>query len=177
MSNRKQIKAQHEEFLIAEFIKWWDRETGERFKVVKRPDPPDAIIMSNLRMSWIEATDVFYSIEWARNLYSMVTPGETHVPMGREVHVGMDEQTASRFTALLQQKLSKLSYREAFDSYGPGTLIIGMQSPWFDAETYEMMQTVYQNAGRSDNAGYFEKVYLSFRSMNQQVFEEWKYHL
>ncbi|MDF7809649.1 hypothetical protein P4E94_19580 [Pontiellaceae bacterium B12219] len=174
MNDRKPIKDAHERFIVDQFIQWWEKETQEQFEVISRPEPPEAIIESSKRKSWIEVTDTFYSDEWAKDLYSKATPEENHIPMEEGFHYGMDEQTAIRFSSLLKQKLSKTSYKKTFDLYGAGILIVVMKSPWFDAETCKMMREACNQTDWTSNKGYFDQVYLSFRSMNQQVFDEWK---
>ncbi|MBT3191180.1 MAG: hypothetical protein HN341_01365 [Verrucomicrobia bacterium] len=175
MNKRRPIQDKHEQFLIDEFIRWWSSRTGETFQVVSRPDPPEAIVRSDCRTTWIEVTDAFHSPEWAADLYSHAAPDEEHRPMGPGPYVGMDEQTAARFAALLKIKLSKQSYAEAHTQYGRGILLVGMQSPWFDGETCEMMRAVCNKTDWSTDQGYFSHVFISFRSLNRQEFEEWKW--
>lgn len=174
LNKRRLIQDQHEQFLIDEFIRWWVSRTGEHLQVISRPNPPEVIVRSECRTTWLEVTDAFHSTEWAKSLYSYATPDEEHKPMGPGPYVGMDEQTAVRFAALLKKKLSKQSYAEAHAEHGPGMLLIGMQSPWFDGETIEMMEETCQKTDWSQDRGYFSHVFISFRSMNQLVFKEWK---
>jgi len=174
MSNRRPVKDAHECFLVDAFISWWESQKNEQFHVISRPEPPEAIVRSDQRTTWIEVTDAFHSDEWAKDLYSNATPGETHEPMGPGPYVGMDAQSAARFAALLKKKLSKESYADAYKKHGPGILLVGMQSPWFNADTCEMMRNECQNIDWSTNRGYFSHVFISFSSLNQQTFEEWK---
>jgi hypothetical protein len=87
----------------------------------------------------------------------------------------MDKQTAARFAALLKKKLSKQSYAAAHIQHGPGMLLVGMQSPWFDGETCEMMREACRKTDWSTDRGYFSHVFIAFRSMNKQDFEEWRW--
>lgn len=173
MNKRRPIKEKHEQFLVDEFIRWWASRTGEQFHVVSRPDRPEAIVQSTSRTTWIEVTDVFFPLTLAGDLYSHATPGEQHKPMEPGPYSEMDEQMAAIFIARLKDKLSKTSYRKACDEHSPGILIVGMQSPWFNGETCEMMRATCRKADWSSNLGYFSHVFISFRSMNRQEFEQW----
>ena len=175
MNKRRPIQDKHEQFLVGEFIRWWASRTGERFQVISRPNPPEAVVRSDRRTTWLEVTDAFHSPEWAEDLYCHATPGENHKPMGPGPYAGMDQQTGARFTALLKKKLSKQSYANAYAEYGPGMLLMGMQSPWFDGNTCEMMEEICRETDWSTDRGYFSHVFISFRSMNRQEFEEWKW--
>lgn len=177
MNNRREIQEDHEIFLIDCFINWWEEKTGEKFKVISRPHPhpPEAIILSNSRTTWLEVTDTFFSDEFARDLYSYATPGEEHVPMASGPFENMDDKTALRFVNIIKKKLCKSSYETVFAKYGQGYLLVGMQSIWFDGKTCELMAKHCRNEDWSSNKGYFSKIFISFRSLNRQVFEEWKY--
>lgn len=175
MNRRRPIQDKHEQFLIGEFIRWWAFKTGEEFRVISRPNPPEAVVQSDSRRTWLEVTDAFHSPEWAEDLYSHATPGELHKPMGPGPYIGMDQQTADRFAQLLKKKLSKQSYAEAHTKYGPGMLIVGMQSLWFNHETCEMMEDACRGTDWSTDRGYFSQVFIAFRSMNRLEFDEWKW--
>jgi hypothetical protein len=175
MNRRRPIQDEHEQFLVDEFIRWWASRTREKFRVISRPNPPEAAVRSDSRTIWLEVTDAFHSLEWAEDLYSHATPGEEHKPMGPGPYVGMDQQTANRAAQVLKKKLSKQSYAEAHAKYGPGILLVGMQSPWFNRETREMMEDACRETDWSTERGYFSQVFIAFRSMNRQEFEEWKW--
>ena len=173
MNERRPVQDRHERFIVDEFIRWWACHTREQFTVICRPDPPEAIVRSAQRTTWIEVTDAFFSGEWARDLYSLATPGEKHKPMEPGFHVDMDEHFAARFASLLKKKLSRDSYRATYESHGPGMLIVAMQSPWFRGETCSLMQEACARTNRSTDRDYFSQVFISFRSMGRQAFEEW----
>lgn len=175
MNKRRQVQEKHEVFLVDAFIEWWEAKTGEKFRVISRPhpQPPEAIVQSDERTSWIEVTEAFHSDEWAQDLYSNATPEETYKPMGPGPYMDMDAQTAIRFASLLKKKFSKNSYAEIFKKYGPGILLVGMQSPWFNAQTCDMMRAECKRTDWKTNQGYFSRVFISYSSLNQLTFEEW----
>jgi hypothetical protein len=178
MNKRRPIQENHERFLVDTFIEWWASQTGEKFQVILRPhpNPPEAIVKSDRRTTWIEVTDAFYSNEWAKDLYSYATPGETYKPIEPGPYVGMDVQTVRRFVAVLKKKLSKESYADPYKKHGPGILLIGMKSPWFYKQTYSLMHDECQNTDWSTDKGYFSYVFISCNSLNKQTFEEWKWN-
>lgn len=178
MNKRRPVQENHEHFLVDKFITWWASQTREQFRVISRPHPlpPEAIVKSDERTTWIEVTDAFHSDEFAQDLYSYATVGEKHKPMGPGPYVDMDAQTAARFADLLKKKLSKQSYAEPYAKYGPGILLVGMQSPWFDHHTCDLMRDECENIDWSTDRGYISCVFISFRSLNQQTFEEWRWN-
>lgn len=155
------------------FLSWLARRTGEAFTVVDRPNPPDAIVQSAKRTTWIEVTDAFYSNTWAQDLFSSATPDEEHKPMPPGIYKNMDARFAANFTALLKRKLSKKSYCEVCQKYGPGILLVGIESPWFGADTCEQMREECQKTDWSTDRGNFGRVIISFPSFMDQSFEEW----
>jgi len=173
MNKRRPIQEKHEQFLVDEFIRWWALRTAEQFHVLSRPNPPEAIVRSKRRTTWIEVTDAFFSTKWAEDLYSYATPGEQHKPMEPGLYMGMDEQTAANFIKGLKRKLTKKSYADACDEHGPGMLLVGIQSPWFGGETCEMMEAACRKTEWTSNPGYFSHVFISFRSNNRQAFQQW----
>jgi len=177
MNKRRPVQDKHEKFLVDAFIAWWTSKTGEQFTVISRPHPfpPEAIVKSDHRTTWVEVTDAFHSDDWAQDLYSDATPEEDHKPMGPGPFCGMDAQHAERFAALLKKKLSKKSYASPYQKHGPGILLVGMQSPWFDGDTCDLMRDACRKTDWSTDLGYFSHVYISFRSLNRQIFEEWKW--
>ena len=88
-------------------------------------------------------------------------------------YIDMDIQTADSFVNALKKKLSKTSYAKPFNMHGPGILLVCMQSPWFDGYTCDLMREVCQKTDWSTNLGYFSRIFISFRSRNEQMFEEW----
>lgn len=175
MNGRRPIKQKHEICVINDFILWNQKQTGELFEVISRPDPPDVVVRSNQRTTWIEVTDAFYSEEWATDKYSYATPGENHQKMAPGPYMGMDEQLKSRFLKIVKQKLSKDSYSDIYNECGPGILIIGLDSPWADKQTAEMIIDVCKSEELKEvDKGYFSQVFFFYRNFSDTVFGECK---
>jgi hypothetical protein len=173
LPDRRPIKQAHEKAYIEAFLRWHAVAYRSRFCIVARPDPPDAIIRSERTTRWVEVGDAYWSDEWARDLNSYATPGEKHCPIHGGPHVGMDEQHASRFVAVLKDKLESNSYASCNSDYGPGYLVLPMMSPFFDANTTRLMRQ-YWDATSALNLGFFRGVFLAYRSLNQIQFRRWK---
>jgi hypothetical protein len=173
MNGRRPIHQKHEICVINDFISLNHKQTGELFEVISCPDPPDAILRSNQRTTWIEVTDAFYSDEWATDKYSYATPGEKHREMSPGPYIGMDEQLRNQFLEIVKQKLSKDSYSDASTKYDPGILIVGLDSPWSDEQTAEMIiEACKSKEFKEEYKSYFSHVFISYRNFNYQVIEE-----
>lgn len=171
MVNRRPVKAEHESVYISAFIDWHGRTFRSHYRVIARPDPPDAIIQSGRITRWIEIGDVFWNDAWARDLYSFATPDETHRPIYSGIHVDMDEQFAGRFVRVLQDKLTKTSYRPVAKRYGPGYLVLAMMFPFFNQDTLLLMRRKWA-ATTPLSAGHFRGVFLAYP--NASRFQRWR---
>lgn len=58
MKPREQIMRSHEDAVIEVFIKWLNSKQGTNFKVICKPDPPDAIAKDGDQYIWIEHADI-----------------------------------------------------------------------------------------------------------------------
>lgn len=172
MNKRKPIQTQHEKSFINRFLCWLHENTGEQFKVLERPNPPDAIIGSDYRTSWVEACNTFYPEGYAQDIWSRVTPGEIYKPMPKTFQQDIDLKFAECFADSLKDKLSKESYSEYVKKYGQGYLIIGMQSPWFDETTKIYMRRECE-ARNFENKGSFNKIFIEYCHINKNAFQEW----
>lgn len=107
---------------------------GLCLEVISRPDSPDAIVSDGSITTWMELTDAFFSKAWARDLSSF-TSINGHEPMAGGVYMNMDMQLAGNLCDLLVKKATKNSYKPLMQQYGPGILVVGLESPWLDDET------------------------------------------
>ena len=171
---RKEIKDRHERYVVDQFIHFWDEHHRERFHVVERPDPPEAIVESPQRRTWIEVATVYIADQWARDLHSYANPDEEHVPMASGPYTSIDATFAKRFLKVLSNKLSKKSYETVVRMLGPGILLLDIKSPWFGNDTCEMMAQECRKADWTRCTGYFSCVFIAYPHMNQTAFEEWK---
>lgn len=175
MKPREQIKQAHEEAVIEQFLAWYNSKHGTAFKVIEKPQPPDALAQDQEKYIWIEHSDIYRSWEEAREERSTVTPGET--PYERQEHpiYAPDERTALAFVSTLNKKLSKDSYDKWFRKYGPGILILTERDPLFDQSTWDCIIEKLKSSPFEDNRGFFKNIFLGYRSREGLLFIEVDY--
>ncbi len=174
MNKRKHIQQSHERAVVKDFLGWLNAKRGTCYKVIAEPNPPDAVIRSIRRTRWVEVGDVFWTDKYARDLYSYATPGETRKAVGPGPFVDMDKSLAKNFIRILEQKLSKKTYKTYYEKYGSGFLILCINHSWFDKSTIEEIKNNTNKINKSQHSGYFSDVFISFSSLNRRVFMKWK---
>ena len=182
MPDRQLIKAADEAAYIDNFVAWHRRAYRSDFRIVSRPDPnrqepPDAIIQSHRTVRWLEIGNAIWSDEYARDLYSKVTPGEEHQPIRLGLHAETDNRLASRFVDVLAKKLNKDSYDPLVEQYGPGYLVIPLVTVpgWFDMNTVDAMRLKWSKCEPTDR-GSFRSVYIAYRDVyrGECWFQRWR---
>ena len=170
--NRKKIQGNHELAVLNEFINWFNSQSHEEFKIIERPDPPDAIIKGKDRIEWLEHTVAYRSPEEAQEELSLVTPGEK--PSHRKEHpiIDPDERIAAVVVNNLHFKLKKDSYKTVYEKYGQGTLILSERDPLFCSETLDNIKTALISYFFVGDRGYFKQAYLCIRSNGSYYFED-----
>jgi hypothetical protein len=171
---RHAVKRSHEQFVVSVMIEQLNKRHRCGYQLIGEPDPPDAIIGSKARTSWIEVVDVFWTPEWAKDVISYATPGEVHKPVAQGLKLDMDNSLAERFAKAVQAKLEKTTYAAFRDAYGPGYLAVSMLSPFFSSGTLTDMRNQWNSRTFSD-LGCFRSVYLVFSSMNKYTIKRWHY--
>lgn len=172
MKSRAEIQKAHEDAVLLAGLAEHNRLRSLSLEVTSRPDPPDAILSDGLVTTWLELTAAFFSQEWAKDLSSYGTR-KGHTPMGAGLYMDMDRQFAGNFCDLLQQKAGKPSYRKFVEQYGPGILVVSLESPWLDDETLDAMKEEWGERGRPDISGTFAFVYLRQRSQGTDIVRPW----
>lgn len=172
MKSSAQIQEAHENAVLFDGLEEHNRSQGTAFKVVSRPDPPDAILSDGSATTWLELTDAFYSPDWARNLSSHNSI-KGHVPMARGPHFDMDRQFAETFCDLIQHKAGKASYRSSVQNYGPGILVVGLESPWLDDQTLDAITAEWCNRGSPDLSDTFAFIYIRYRAALKNTVRPW----
>lgn len=163
MSNRAAIQDAHELAVLEAALAEHNRLHGLFLEVVSRPDPPDAILSDGKTTTWLELTDAFFSAEWARDLNSHAA-SEEHMPMRSGPYMDMDAQLAARFCDLVCKKAAKTSYKPFIAKYGPGILVVGLESPWLDDETLLEITRKWAELGKPNISATFSHVYLGYRN-------------
>lgn len=165
MNTRKTIKNSHENYVINQFIAWYNKRHRTRYAIVDKPDPPDAIVRSSRRTQWIEHCDIYRNEEEAREEYSAIVPGERFVPHSEHPIFEPDKRTGSALLAAIANKLSKTSYEDYVIKYGKGILIANERDPLFSSTTIQAMRKIL-GTQIDIEASHFKSVYLGFRVRN-----------
>jgi len=166
MNTRKTIKNGHENYVVSQFIAWYNKRYRSNYTIVDKPDPPDAIARSNRRTLWLEHCDIYRSGDEAREEYSAIVPGEKFVPHSEHPIFDPDERTASALLALIGNKISKTSYDKYAEKYGKGVLIATERDPLFSDSTIQTIKRKIHSANIDIVPSHFRSVYLGFRVRN-----------
>lgn len=170
MRPREVIKNGHENAVIKQFVAWLNSSTGKNYKIIAKPEPPDALLEHDGGYKWVEHADIYRNAEEAREEYSSVTPGEQPYFHTEHPILSPDAKIASRVFSVIQQKFSKSSYAEMNDLYGPGILLLTERDPLFDESTLNGICELLGGVAYEGNKDFFESVYLGIRSMGTLVF-------
>lgn len=100
---------------------------------------------------------------WAEDLTSYAASDNNHRPMLKGPHMDMDNQVGEVFAKVVIEKFNNKSYQSAVDQYGPGILVVGIESPWLDDETVHAINEHWAECDSPDLSSVFRWVYLGFR--------------
>ncbi len=170
MNKRSEVKGKHELICITTFIDEINRRHRSVYKVIDTPDPPDAIIQSNNKTTWVEVVTAHMSKAFAKDIWSFATPAETHHPMMCNVMVGPDTD----FVQVVRKKNDLASYEAIRDKYGAGYLVVSVQYPHFKDNTLKVMRKLW-NATTFADKGCFRSIYLIVRCYKGYVVVLWWY--
>ncbi|MRV75714.1 hypothetical protein GJ700_28760 [Duganella sp. FT92W] len=172
MKSRAEIKKAHEDAVLRAGLTEHNRLHALKLEVISRPEPPDAILSDGSMITWMEVTAAFFSNEWAKDL-SSYNSIKGHIPMESGLYMGMDKQFAVNFCDLLQQKAGKVSYQPLLKRYGPGILVVSLESPWLDAGTIDEIEEEWTGRGRPAISKTFAHVYLRHRAGGGDIVRLW----
>lgn len=170
---RSLTKERHERHQVGLLVNELNRRHRSAFQVVAEPDPPEAIIRSGRTTRWAEVVTAFWNDEYAKDLNSYATQGETHVSVGNGPFMDMDHEFASRFVITVSTKLKKEGYVQFRDKYGPGYLVVSIQYPFLDTHTFQCIQEEWRKRQVID-LGCFRSIYVTFRSSKAYRVVRWK---
>ncbi len=173
MATRREINLQHESAVVDAALRAHNKKLGTGFSVESRPDPPDAILFDGNQRTWMEHTDAFYS-EWAEDITSYAASDKAHKPMTNGVHMDMDNQLADAFVKAVLKKFENKLYQPMLEQFGPGILVVGLESPWLDEESLQAINEKWEELGSIDLSPVFRWVYLGFRSCGENKAVLWE---
>ena len=80
---RREVKEVHEQAVLDSFQRYIENK-GKSFKVIDRPEPPDALVLINEQKDWIEITDALLSKEMAESITSYAAEDIPNRPVSRK---------------------------------------------------------------------------------------------
>ena len=172
-SSRRAIQEAHERFHVGLLLRRLKHNHRAEYTVLSEPNPPEAIITTGKRTSWVEVVTAFWNDAYAKDQYSYATPGERHVPVGEGVFMDMTPAFARNFTRAVQGKLSKESYLPFKDRYGPGYLVVAVQFPFFGRDAFDWIEKEWESS-QFINLGCFRSIYLAVPHMNDYALIRWQ---
>jgi len=133
--NRREIKEAHEQAVINGF-KQYCEDKGSILELIDKPEPPDALVLIDGKKTWIEITDAFFNQEFAESITSYAADDKKHKPVPKEKRFTIEPSQS--FNAILIEcilkKYIKNSIGKVFEKNGSGILIVGINTPFSEAE-------------------------------------------
>ena len=172
MATRREIKSKHEAAVINAAVRTHNVQVRGAFEIESMPDPPDAMLSDGCKRIWLEHTDAFYP-GWAEHLTSYAASDKEHRPMRKGLHMDMDNILAGEFLEVVLKKLRKKTYTHLIKQFGPGILVVGLESPWLNADTFQSINNKWAEFGSPKLFSVFEWVYLGYRDDGKNVTIPW----
>lgn len=76
----------------------------------------------------------------------------------------MDQKLAEEFCTVVLKKIANPAYAAFVGEFGPGILVVGLESPWLSDETIAAISIMWLARGETRLADVFAYVYLGYRT-------------
>lgn len=160
---RHEVKKKYEDHAVDDALEMLNQYWINDFRVVERPDPPEAILKDGVgKFCWIEHVCAYRSKDEAHECWSYATPGEKPHVREEALIVDPDERIVHSIIANMKNKFGKSSYKGCVERFGPGKLLVSVFDPLFTEHTLELLKQRLQSEFFSDQVN-FSEVYLRFR--------------
>ncbi|ADD67337.1 conserved hypothetical protein [Denitrovibrio acetiphilus DSM 12809] len=156
---RNELKDEHELAVINRF-RIYIESKGYSFKVLERPDPPDAIIEINANKTWIEITDAFLCPEIAESITSYVADDIPHRPIPSQVKNASDDNYGEILKEIILNKYCKQTMCNTYAKYGSGILIVGIFNPYATLEEIVITERNKIMEAIQNEVKVFHRIYL-----------------
>ena len=165
MRKRDIIKNLHEKNAIKDSLDLLNAHNKTNFQIIKKPNPPDAIIQDESKYSWIEHTDVTRNNDEARELWTYIIPEEPFQRRTENIIINPQKKISLSIINRMVKKLTKDSYKPAFQKYDKGILIMTVLDPLFEESVLTVIEKDISNVDWKicKNKKYFKTVYLCFK--------------
>ena len=157
---RRFVQQGHERFHVQLLVAALNHRHHSTYRVIAEPNPPEAIIQSKGRTSWVEVVSAFWNDAYARDLYSYATPGEKYRAMREGPFIDMTAEFAENFASAVAKKLEKATYERLRDRFGPGYLVVPILFPFLGTDSLPYMRVAFK-ARNADDRGCFRSIYLN----------------
>lgn len=124
----RDLQPVHEKSVLNSF-KQFLLSKGQVLTIINQPDPPDALIQVNSKPSWIEITDAFQNIEWAKSITSYAADDKPHQPYNRGTIYEPDMGAVHEVCAVILKKYQKETMKNLLQTHGQGILLVGAYTP------------------------------------------------
>ena len=121
----------------------------------------------------MEVTTAYMSKEFAIDINSYATQGETHKPSREGLIIGPDAHFAGQFIDAVKKKLEKSTYEPSREKYGKGYLIVSIQYPLFGKDTLRFIRRAW-NKSHVNDKNCFKSIYITYRTFNGYKVSLWK---
>jgi hypothetical protein len=154
----------YERKIAQRFVDLLNQQQGTQYALSDGSNPPDFLLDSPNKSSWLEVTDIYMNQEQAK--FENCPSKMSHS------FFGDISDTAVRLTCQLDRKLAKESYAKIVRERGKGMLLLTCQDWAFDsvnlAQVDELLSTFNPTADQKS----FEIAYFEYRLDGQRVYGE-----
>jgi|GEM_PF-945666 len=167
----RDIQPAHENSVLDSF-EGYLKESGATFQVIERPDPPDALVNIDGEPCWVEITDAFQSIEWAKSITSYAAEDKTHTPRKSGVIFNPDSAACEKVKEVIVKKYDKQTMKDLYLSRGQGILLVGAYTPLTTLEEIIEQGSDLILSEISQKISIFKSIYLYQNSQQGHVFSK-----
>lgn len=136
------------------FKQWFFEQIKICYVITDGPDPPDFLLDSSTRKTWLEVTDIYLNDDQAEFLNSK--------RQSYSFDGSPDDEPALRLLSQLNRKLSKISYQPIFEQRGKGILLLTCKDIMFDEVNLARVHESFPFSPFEDQ-GFFERAYFAYR--------------
>jgi len=151
------------ELTVAErFLTWLSDSTGQKWTIKNSPNPPDFLVSVDDKESWLELSDIYLNNAQAKFL------NRSNEKVFR--FSGSPDETALRMFNKLNEKVSKLSYKNVFEKLGPGVLLLTCQDIVFDSVNLSRVEEGLYSFAPVGDRGFFARVYFEYLIAGRRLY-------
>lgn len=144
----------YERSIAKRFVDLWSDQQGEKYLVLDGADPPDFLLNSAKRSTWLELTDIY--MNETQGKFSNC-PTETKFEF-----FGDPAETAERLVKQLNRKLANIHYQDVYEARGKGILLLTCQDCVFDSVNLARVDERLSSFTPDNDQRFFEIAYFEY---------------